>query len=203
MATTRRVLGSAPEPGKSDHWEAIASIERTQERVVTILDTVSQRLSALEARSLETPTSSTVEKTERRVDDIERRLLQAARPNYQAMGFALSGIIALGALVSFGMNSKIDGYQSNFSDQVRTLKETVVSLSETFRDHTSNGHPASVISRIEANKEAIETQIKANQRELDGVVHEIDRVRDRLENLENLNSEKVGVGRFYPQPPRM
>jgi len=165
--TTRKTRSARVANGTDAHWTAIAAIERTQERVVTVLDTVSQRLASLETKVGDAPTLVSVEKTERRVDEIEDRLTDAAKPNYQAMSFLLGGIIALGTLVSFGMNSKINGYYDNLTKQVETLAQHVSIVTTEFRDHTSNGHPTSVIAMIEANKHTIEGQINHNQRELD------------------------------------
>ncbi len=161
-------------------WEAIASIEKTQERVVTVLDTISARLTTVEA-SL--PSAALLDQTVRRLDDLEDDVNQAAKPNYTAMGFGLSVVIALGGLVSIGFNSKLD-HISAYADRQQ----------ETLHDHM-DGHPERVEAKIDANKEAIEQQISRNQRAMDNLEtrfeHEFDRARDRLERLERRSYQRT------------
>jgi uncharacterized coiled-coil protein SlyX len=130
---------------EDEQWRAITSLERGFERTAAILETVAQRLG-----------------------NIETKVAEAARPQWQALGVLLAGFIALGSVVGYGINSKINNVADNLSE-----------LNGRFIAHTADGHPASMVARIEANHEAISAQLANDRRELDQLITRINRLEDR------------------------
>lgn len=163
---TTRAQGAASEK----QWEAIHSIAKEQERTVTILDSVVRRMANIENKvdaSLTQP--ALVADISRRLEIAEERVASASKPQYQALSLALAGMVALGTIVGYGINSKINA---------NTAAST--NIASVLQEHMSNGHPASVIARIEANKEAIVSQIENNRRESDQQGARIDRLESML-----------------------
>ena len=147
-------------------------METTLARISTVLEHLDSRLHRLETNS---PTQETLIDVVARqnalakdVDDIRADIKDIRKPPWQMISVLVAIFTIVGGIVAFGVNSKIDNTTANLAD-----------FSSTLRDHMSNGHPASVIAMIEANKEAIQHQIIANQRELDSLTDRVNRENDR------------------------
>lgn len=157
-------------PGLSDverqQWSAIAGLEKSHAQVATILESVATRL-----------------------ESIEVKVSDAAKPQWQALSFMLGVVVFIYGIIAFGINSKID-----------SVLENATRTSVTLHDHM-DGHPERIEAKIEANAAAIDKQLEAQRREQDSlekrVIHEIDRARDRLERI-----ERSIYGSINPDGPR-
>lgn len=158
------------------NWERV---EITLERVVTMLDHLDARMTRIETA---VPSAEALAALGDRISEVERDVHEASKPPYQLASLALTILIVIGGIVAYGINTKID-----------SIGSLTTNLSETFREHTSNGHPASVIAQIESNAKAIAAQIESNRRELDIITERLNRREDSIDaRLRDLESE----GRF-------
>lgn len=162
-ATTRRITATAEDrlaEIENEQWRVISGLEKGQERTVAILDAIATRLEGL-----------------------EKKVGDATRPQWQAMGVMLSAVIAIGSLVGIGINSKINN-----------VDEKATKTAQQLYEHVKDGHPASVIAKIEANKEALNQQIEADGHVLDQMEErfqrDIDRLRDRIDILSQDNDDR-------------
>ena len=167
MTTHDRAMGTVEE----EQWRAISSIEKTQERITTLLDGIAQRMETFEGR----------------ISDATRTPWAAVGITVTIMAFVLGGF---GTVIGYA-------YISNLDDQANRL----ANVSNKFDAHISNGHPTSVIARIDANKEAIEGQIISNRRDTDALIEQFQarekEVNERLRYLERRTGTLFKGGEPY------
>lgn len=105
---------------------------------------------------------------ERRMAGMEKQLVSVGRPQWAMLSVMLAAIIAIGTLASVGINAKIN----NVEGLEKATQQTVAS-------HLNDGHPTSVVNKVDANTSRIEDNLSSMRRELDQLQLRIIREEDR------------------------
>ena len=139
-------------------WKAIATLDRNQAQQTTLLESLTKSVSSLASDT----------------KGIEQVIAQGGKTNWgvllSAFGVFLTVLVIIGGLVAY-----------SWTRDISRVGDAVVQLQQRFYEHTVNGHPASVVARIDANKEAIQAQVDNNRREQDQISDRINRLEGSLE----------------------
>ena len=149
--------GSMTDRKVAEATSKLADIEGRQWEVITALEKAQERQTAV------------MDVMVSRLEQIEKKLGEVAKPQWQAISVLMGVVFFVYGIISFGINQKID-----------SVYETARNTQQTLAQHMQDGHPASVIALVNANKDALQAQLRNQEREMDHLDHLLTQEQDAL-----------------------
>jgi prefoldin subunit 5 len=139
-----------------DVWQAVVHLERNQERISAVLESVSE----------------TLKQFNNEIGQVENRLTELTKTKwtniYGAVGAASTFILMFGGIIVYAWGS-----------DVSRIEGTMHRFIDTFGSHTKDGHPFSVIQNIDSAKERFKEDLSELRQDM--LRHE-----ERINKLETM-----------------